>query len=773
MDFSQGDITLALVELAQVSTVSRKGTLGLLPVGKNGKQKFVVGDDSGMVRCFEMKRGEVQTAFSFRFAEGGGGSVTGSTGTANMVTAVVVGGITGGSGGGDRVFVTQGSSIAGLSRKGKEFFKLASPLSETIHRMAVQGDRIWTGCDYICSAYDDGQDAAFYMCHDRIMSLIAASISGEDSVDAVLGCQDRCIRVITAPESELVFQMSTDAPVGALCAFSKSGMGSDQDCGGIVYGTDNGTLGHASPNGTFLLRKTWELPGVGGVGKGVTALKRYDLTQDGVAELIVGREDGSIAVYRFLEGSTEGNCPQKAFSIDLGESIRSIEAGRVSNDEHPEVVACTFRGRICSLTTQALDQGDAGDALGRTVGAINNENSVKQLKKEVAELERKVAQGRKQLLASSGGGNGIENSVVYTPATQHFQAITSCILDPGQGAYVINVETPVPLDLVMLHSAVHMDLLESEEDDDRGQASTNGTQAATSCVTSLSPANGGGLCATYRFEGGATRLRLTARTTEGDYGDVRLTVVAKTPPKKSAQVIHFSMKPLSLHHRVHEMHPDLKARPVNALVLRGSFTMQVVHDWLATCLPDVPPRISEEAEDATLNFENVFTGGILTASYRRGAAVLSSDSASTLAIVKELISKEATARRVHITDSFQAEPNSVPAFLKLLDPKLKKQFELAHQVELMDALKEISMQEPETPWMFEEYRYILDNAERITKEFKGRPRALEYISGIITDLYVDWHKFQGDDARHRIQDLEHLLTQYDYHKLVAFFLKRP
>ncbi|CAN0393384.1 unnamed protein product, partial [Scytosiphon promiscuus] len=124
----------------------------------------------------------------------------------------------------------------------------------------------------------------------------------------------------------------------------------------IVYGTDNGTLGHTSPNGTFLLRKTWELPGVGGVGNGVTALKRYDLTQDGVAELIVGREDGTIAVYRFPEGSTEGSFPQKAFSIDLGESIRSIEAGRVSSDEHPEVVACTFRGRICSLTTQALDQ---------------------------------------------------------------------------------------------------------------------------------------------------------------------------------------------------------------------------------------------------------------------------------------------------------------------------------------------------------------------------------------------------------------------------------
>lgn len=33
----------------------------------------------------------------------------------------------------------------------------------------------------------------------------------------------------------------------------------------------------------------------------------------------------------------------------------------------------------------------------------------------------------------------------------------------------------------------------------------------------------------------------------------------------------------------------------------------------------------------------------------------------------------------------------------------------------MDALKEVSMQETETPWMFDEYRYILDNAAQIEK----------------------------------------------------------
>lgn len=39
----------------------------------------------------------------------------------------------------------------------------------------------------------------------------------------------------------------------------------------------------------------------------------------------------------------------------------------------------------------------------------------------------------------------------------------------------------------------------------------------------------------------------------------------------------------------------------------------------------------------------------------------------------------------------------------------------SNQVELMDALKEVSIQEPETPWMFDEYQSILDNADRIKK----------------------------------------------------------
>lgn len=71
-----------------------------------------IGDDSGTVQCFEMKRGEAQTSFSFRFDDGAARGVIGAGG-GNLVTAVAMGGTTGGAGGGDRVFVTQVGRYSG------------------------------------------------------------------------------------------------------------------------------------------------------------------------------------------------------------------------------------------------------------------------------------------------------------------------------------------------------------------------------------------------------------------------------------------------------------------------------------------------------------------------------------------------------------------------------------------------------------------------------------------------------------------------------------
>ncbi|CAM9167863.1 unnamed protein product [Discosporangium mesarthrocarpum] len=670
---------------------------------------------------------------------------------------------------------------------------MTSSLSETINHMSVEGIRIWTGCDFICNGYDNGADVAFYMCRDKIGALTTARLWGGEEPDAVLGCQatlahsfcDQCIRVLSG--SEVVMEATVDGAVGALHPFvhgaSKTSLPDPQSGAGIAYGTDQGVIGHLASvrdgqgddAGANWLRRTWEIKGgfstglLGGTGNGagtgaggVATITAHDLTQDGVNEMIVGRENGLIQVYRFKGREAGQGLPEEAFSINLGETIQSVKAGCVSNPGNMEVVAATYRGRVCALTTESLGKMEEGDFFGRTVRGVNNSNRFVQLSKEVQALEKSVAQEKEKLERLEKESEGKGDKAGYLPATPHFQIISSCQLDPKEAVYIISLEAPMALDMVVLYTHMHMDVLDCSEDEG-GQA----IKSSTTCT----PEVGGGTCVTYRCQEDMTRLVIKARTTEGDYGEIRLTVVAKTLPKKTAQVINFPMKPLSLHHRLHSQDLSMPGRPVNTLKLTGSFSLAVIHDWIGMCLPGVPP-IPSGAEEL-IHFQNVYTGSVLSVEYRKGEALVRSDSVSSVAIIKELVSREATARRMHISDNFQGNKESVPHMLRLIHPKLQAQFSLAHQMELINALKEISMQENDAPWLSKDYKEILNNVQQIQKEFKGQPRALEYASGTITDLYVDWHKFRGDDAKHHIVELENLLLTCNCDDLIAFFLKRP
>ena len=84
----------------------------------------------------------------------------------------------------------------------------------------------------------------------------------------------------------------------------------------------------------------------------------------------------------------------------------------------------------------------------------------------------------------------------------------------------------------------------------------------------------------------------------------------------------------------------------------GTFSQQVIHDWISGCLPEIPPRLQQDT--VTLLFRNVFTGSVLKCEYCKGEATISSDSVTTIAILKEHISQEAVRLRITLTDTFQA-----------------------------------------------------------------------------------------------------------------------
>ena len=63
----------------------------------------------------------------------------------------------------------------------------------------------------------------------------------------------------------------------------------------------------------------------------------------------------------------------------------------------------------------------------------------------------------------------------------------------------------------------------------------------------------------------------------------------------------------------------------------------------------------------------------------------------------------------------------------------------------------------------------------IRQEFKNRARSLEYLSGIITDLYVDWHRLHGIDSRRKIGELQKkiMTSTEDFDGLISAFFDSP
>lgn len=218
------------------------------------------------------------------------------------------------------------------------------------------------------SLFKDGQDTLLYMAPDHINHLcVLDDIKG--NALAVLGCQDKFIRILECAArlllrpaiahmvcsrsgSTLRLQVPTLGPVTQVIRYrgdararlrpaatapsrSRSSDDNRSDSDGddfaaaaaaalpreteveIVYGTSSGIVAQllidtaAEP---MAVRQGFVISNEARRG-GVTALAMADLSQDGVSDVLVGREDGRLEIFSF-DVSAE---PRVQFARDLGE----------------------------------------------------------------------------------------------------------------------------------------------------------------------------------------------------------------------------------------------------------------------------------------------------------------------------------------------------------------------------------------------------------------------------------------------------------------------
>jgi len=66
----------------------------------------------------------------------------------------------------------------------------------------------------------------------------------------------------------------------------------------------------------------------------------------GCADIIIGREDGSLEVWD-VDGL---GSPQLVVSTQLPESITAVSGGYITNPASPDIVVHTFTGKVCTST---------------------------------------------------------------------------------------------------------------------------------------------------------------------------------------------------------------------------------------------------------------------------------------------------------------------------------------------------------------------------------------------------------------------------------------
>jgi hypothetical protein len=143
--------------------------------------------------------------------------------------------------------------------------------------------------------------------------------------DGVLACSDRLLRVVRprAPSgADLHLEHRLSSVATALAPY---GPRHSDGSARLAFGTSGGGLGLVAVH-EGRVETLVEIEEEG--SSGVSSVTVADLTGDGVLELVVARDDGTMQVVRVEDG---GKALRTVFEGDVGEAVRGVACGQVTN----------------------------------------------------------------------------------------------------------------------------------------------------------------------------------------------------------------------------------------------------------------------------------------------------------------------------------------------------------------------------------------------------------------------------------------------------------
>uniref|UniRef100_A0A8W7PJF4 Bardet-Biedl syndrome 7 protein homolog n=1 Tax=Anopheles coluzzii TaxID=1518534 RepID=A0A8W7PJF4_ANOCL len=701
--------------------------------GHKQQQKVAIGDQDGVLQLFSMKKDELQVHFKTLPSE--------------KIASVKLGGQAGSVA--DKIFTASENKVRGFNKKGKLFLAFETSLTETIRSMCVSGSDLLVCGNHVYNHYRDCKEVGSYLCGDVIVDVAALCPNNTSRLITVLACSGRVLRVLEHARVRQTLELDSVPTV----LYVPKGIGDRILCG---FSDGSVILFHLNLLSTEVKREVLVADREGeGILSAVTCLATYDLSVDGKEELIVGRRDGTLQVFAMNsdEYQFEMECTQ-IYRDNFSESISAVQGGCVGATNYTEIVVCTYSGRIFGLTTQCISKslGDNGSRSAEKLAGTPVDTSAKlqRIRAEIYELEQTIAKERERYQLSTQALSSGLSAIPMLPINDAF------LLSKDDATYLLSLEIPTPIEHVLLQCDAPITLLDVEKN------------TAVVSFSECDKLSGNSLLASYRCQLNTNRIDLKFRTIEGQTGTLQVYITPNLQPK-CCQLKRYPIAPLSLHMIVHNATDEMLARPMNTLTLRGPFSQAEMHNWMINSIPELPEKLYESGKVA-YTFRHVFIGTLLVCEYGKGEATFRSDNISTISILKDFITKEATKKRIKLEISTSINESTIPSLIKLIEPMILHYNKLTKDYQLAQALLDLDIRDDdEFNTLSEEYRSLIRNQQTIGAEFRKQPTILNRIYGILTDLYIDKFKFKGVNVKTKLPQLIELLENYSYDELVQFY----
>lgn len=206
---------------------------------------------------------------------------------------------------------------------------------------------------------------------------------------------------------------------------------------------------------------------------------------------------------------------------------------------------------------------------------------------------------------------------------------------------------------------------------------------------------------------------------------------------------------------------------MNTLTLKGNFSQGEMHSWTGNCLNEVPERVNSTDENVLI-FKNVFVDTYLICKYSKGNAEFKSDNISTISMIKDFLTKEATTRHIKIEVNLSMakflhfpliifnfsdiNDASIEHFISLVEPKLQSYNDMERNHKILQALLELNVQnDDEFELLSDKYKKLLQNKQNVDEKYKSDSSNRNRLIGILIDFYVDKNKFKGINVRNKLE----------------------